>query len=93
MSGSLVRSTATFKDITGALADPNTLTVKYQAGSADAVDVSGDVVHDSTGVYHYDYDTTGFTGPGTQTVTIEWFGTGTVQAINADTWAVSPAPI
>lgn len=91
MSGSLVRSTATFKDITGALADPDTVTVQYQAGSGSVQ--TGSWTKVSTGVYYCDIDTTGFTGPGTLSYIVEWTGVGTVQAINSDQFAVTPAPI
>lgn len=93
MSGSLVRSSAQFNDITGALADPTTVTFKYQIGSGSVTDLSGSIVKESTGKYHCDVDTTGFTGPGTAVYVVEWKGVGAVQAINSDTWSVTPAPI
>lgn len=91
ISGTLVRTTATFKDITGTLADPDAATVKYKAGSASTQTPAA--TKDSTGVYHYDIDTSGFTGPGTLTYTVEWAGTGAVQAVSSSTFTVEPAAL
>lgn len=46
-------------------------------------------IHDSTGFYHYDVDTTGKPG----LYTYEWIGTGAVQAIAANQFIVKGAPI
>lgn len=85
-SGSLVRTIATFADATGNLASPTTVTLKYKAGAGSTQTPTP--VNDSTGIYHYDIDTTGWTGPGSQVYVIEWTGTGAVQAIAADTFQV-----
>lgn len=93
MSGTLVRTTATFTNIAGAAADPTTITLKYQTGAGavtTAVYPAAPVVKDSTGVYHADLDTTGWAGAGPVTQVAEWIGTGAVQAIAADSWQVIP---
>lgn len=96
MSGSLVRSTATFANISGTITDPTTVTLKYRTAAGSTTTVvypSAPIVKDSTGVYHADFDTTGFTGPDDQLWTTEWIGTGTVQAISVDYWQVVPAAL
>lgn len=89
MSGSLVRTTAQFSNSAGALASPSAATLKYRAGSGATQTVSAPV-NDAVGVFHYDIDTTGWTGPGDQLYTCEWIGTGVVQAINTDYFSVEP---
>jgi hypothetical protein len=91
MAGSLVRTIATFTDINGALANPDTVDLKYQIGSGSVETPTP--VNDSTGVFHYDIDTTGATTSGNVSVVLEWIGTGAVQAINSDTFTVTPAPL
>jgi hypothetical protein len=93
ISGSLVTSTATFKDRTGALADPATITLKYNKNGGAVTTVvypATPIVRDGVGVYHADFDTTGWTSPSDQKWITEWTGTGGgVQAINSDDWAVT----
>ena len=96
MSGTLVRSSAAFADITGAAADPGTITFKYKSGAGSTTTVtypSSPIVKDSTGHYHADLDTTGWAGPDDLLYATEWTGTGTVQAIAADYWQVVPAAL
>jgi hypothetical protein len=98
LSGSLVRTTVTFANSAGTAADPSTVTLKYRPGPlgtavTTVVYPSSPIVKDSTGVYHADLDTTGWLGSGTATWTIEWIGTGTVQAIGTDTWTINPEPL
>jgi hypothetical protein len=93
MSGSLVRTSAAFADINGNPADPTTVTLKYKPGAGSTTTVtypSSPVVKDSTGAYHADLDTTGWTGPDDLLYATEWTGTGNVQAIAADYWQVTP---
>jgi hypothetical protein len=95
ISGSLVRETGTFTDITGALNDPTVVTLMYQIGSSSIVTLvygSSAIVRSSIGVYYYDFDTTGFSGAGQQAYVCQWIGTGTVQAINNDSFSVT-APL
>jgi hypothetical protein len=93
MSGSLVTSTATFKDVNGNVADPSTITLKYKIGSASTVTVvypAAPITRSGTGVYLAELDTTGYAGPDPQLWATEWIGTGAVQAIAADYWQVTP---
>lgn len=93
MSGSLITSTATFLDDTGALADPSTITLKYKAGSGatvTAVYPAAPVTRVSTGVYQAELDSTGWTGPDSQLWTVQWSGTGNVQAIGVGYWEINP---
>jgi hypothetical protein len=93
MSGALVRATGTFTSIAGALTDPTTVTLKYRKGSAATVTLTyaaADLIKDSTGVYHYDFDTTGWAGPDDILYVLQWQGTGTVVAIAIDSFSVTP---
>ena len=93
MSGSLVRETGTFLNVSGVATDPTTVTFKYKkdAGSTTTLTYAGGgVTKSSTGVYYVDLDTTGWAGPDTQTWVMEWIGTGTVVAIAGDSFKVSP---
>lgn len=90
MSGTLVRSKASFKNLAGAAADPDDVTLQYQVNAGSTQDATP--IKDTTGEYHTDFDTTGFSGPGNQTYVLLWTGTGTVQAIGSDTFVVTPPP-
>lgn len=93
MSGTLVRSKAAFTDVTGAAADPTTVTLKYRKGAGATTTVvypSAPIIKDATGAYHADLDTTGWAGPGNLVELAQWQGTGTVQAIAVDSWLISP---
>jgi hypothetical protein len=96
ISVSLVTVTATFLDDTGSPADPTTITLKYKAGTADTVTVvypDSPLTRLSEGVYQAELDTTGFDGPGLQQWTVQFTGTGTVQAIAVATFPVIPAAL
>ena len=71
------RLTATFTNaLTGALVDPTTVTLSLTDPGGNVSVVSGtDIVHDSTGIYHYDW-----TGNQAGNWTIRFQGTGTVVA-------------
>lgn len=91
MSGALVRETGRFFDVNGALADPTVITLKYRIGTgATQTLTGGSIIRDSVGVYYHDFDTTGYTGPGQVEYTLEWIGTGAVQAIVTDYFRVVP---
>ena len=93
MSGSLVRTTAAFTNTAGAAADPTTIVLKYKTGAGATTTVtypSAPIVRDGTGAYHADLDTTGWAGPDPLQWLTEWIGTGTVQAIAAGGWLVTP---
>jgi hypothetical protein len=95
MSGQLVRTSATFKDIDGNPADPATITLKYKDAGGSITSVTyptTPIVKDSVGVYHADLDSSGWTGPGSALWLTEWIGTGAVQSINVDSWEVT-APL
>ena len=96
ISGSLVRETGSFADITGAPADPDTVTLKYRTSSPGALSAitaltyaGGGLTRSATGVYYHDFDTTGYTGSAPQTWQMEWGGTGTVVAIADDSFQVT----
>ena len=89
MSGARVRSLASFVNVSGVATDPTTVTFKYRAGAGSVQTISSPS-HDSTGAYHFDIDTSGWTGPDNTLYTCEWIGTGTVQAINTDYFEVEP---
>lgn len=58
INGDTVRLTATFKNFADALTDPTAITVKFYDQSKAQIGATitdGDIVKDSTGVYHYDY--------------------------------------
>ena len=96
MSGSLVRTSAAFADITGTPADPSTVTLKYKTGAGSVTTAtypSSPIVRDSTGAYHADLDTTGWAGPDDLLYATEWAGTGNVQAIGSDYFQVTPAAL
>jgi hypothetical protein len=95
-SGTLVQTTATFANALGVPTDPSTITLKYQIQGNVSVTLvfgSSSIVRSGAGVYYYQFNTTGWTGPGNQLYTVEWIGTGTVQAPNVDYWEVQPLPI
>ena len=96
MSGSRVRTSATFVNVTGGAADPTTVTLKYKTGAGTVTTViypAAPIMKDSTGVYHADFDTTGWSGPDALLYATEWTGTGDVQAIGSDYFQVTPAAL
>ena len=93
MSGSLVRVSAAFTDITGAAADPTTITLKYRKDAGATTTIvypAAGTNRSGTGAYYADLDTTGWAGTGFQTWEVEWVGTGTVQAISTYVFQVIP---
>lgn len=95
ISGSLVRTIATFKDVNGNAADPTNITLKYTKdnGAPTVVNYPNPpMVRDNVGVYHVDLDTSGWTSPVNQAWVLEWIGAGAVQAINQDYWFIT-APV
>lgn len=96
VSGSLITSTATFSNAAGTPADPSVVTLAYRKGYGTTVTVvypDPPITRTGTGVYQADLDTSGFTGPDNQLWTIQWSGSGNVQAINVSSWTVTPAPL
>lgn len=91
-SGALVRVKAAFTDATGAAADPTTVTLKYRKGASGSTQTATPV-HDSTGAFHFDLDTTGWTGDEMQVWTYQYVGTGLVQALGAKDFGVEAAPL
>jgi hypothetical protein len=57
LAGNIIRFFLTFRDADDALADPTTVTCEVGTTALDALGLS--VIHDSTGKYHADWDTTG----------------------------------
>jgi hypothetical protein len=85
-SGARVRSIANFVDVTGAAADPTATVFKYKIGTG-AVQTPAPI-RDALGDFHYDIDTSGWAGPGIETVVCQWAGTGAVQAIDDDYFGI-----
>lgn len=71
--GDQIRIQATFKDISGTVVDPTTVTlkVKVPAGTVSTVTYPGTITRSSTGVYFYDFP---ITASGTHYY--NWSGTG-----------------
>jgi hypothetical protein len=82
VAGTRVTFSATFKDeTTGELADPTAVSFLYRVGTAERVRLdygTSAIVHDGTGEYHVDIDTTGLDGAWVY----EWACSGTLQAIS-----------
>lgn len=74
LAGNLVRFLITITDAAGTPADTTTVTAQVGTNYADAVSLS--VVHDSTGQYHADWDTTSALA---ETYYCDVAGTGTYQ--------------
>lgn len=93
-AGTEVKISLTFTDeATGTATDPSTATLKYQLeGDATTLVTKSlaDLTQDSTGIYHYDVDTTGFDA-GRWVVDV--VSTGAVAAANADSFVVLALPI
>ena len=89
ISGSLVRDIAQFVNSSDAATNPTTTTLKYRAGAGDVQTIAAPD-NDVEGTFHWDIDTTGWTGPGNLLYTLVWIGTGAVQAIGTDYFEVEP---
>ena len=87
ISGTLVRSSAQFVNTSGAPANPTTTTFKYRPGAGSVTTVPSPT-NDGAGAFHFDIDTTGWSGPDIQTYTCQWQGTGAVVAIEDDFFGV-----
>lgn len=88
--GAVVRLKATFKDYTGVLADPTTVTFNYKltaSGFFTYIYGTGGIVKESTGVYHLDVATASDSG------VCEWRIRGTAPAPGAKqgTFYINPA--
>jgi len=89
VSGTLVRSLAQFSNLSGPN-NPTSVTLKMNKFGVVSTPTP---VSDGAGAYHYDVDTTGLTvGTPPSEITLEWIGTGTVQAIGSDNMQVT-APV
>lgn len=95
-SGSVSSPVGGFRDASGNLADPTTVTLKYRAGPAaaetTAVYPAAPIVKDGVGLYHAALDTTGSATATTGPVIwpYEWIGTGAVQAPAQNQFEVYP---
>lgn len=79
--GGTITTTFAVKTAAGVLVDADVLTLIFQAGSAGAlVDKSADVVRDSAGTYHCDFDVEIATEP-TDPYRYTWRSTGAVRAV------------
>lgn len=92
-SGSVSSPAGGFRDSSGALVDPQTVTLKYRpgvnAGVVTAVYPAAPIIRDAAGLYRADLDTTGGL---TDTWTYLWVGTLTDQAIAKGTFNVQAVP-
>src|SRR5215472_9487227 len=92
VAGTVVKVTATFiNGATGAKVDPGsgvTATAQYGYNQISPP-VTLSVTHDSTGVYHVDVPTDGWTGPGLQPVFVTFTGTGTNAGVIYDGFVVT----
>ena len=95
-SGSVLAPQGGFRDASGNLADPTTVTLKYRAGPTGTVTTvvypAAPIVKDAVGLYHADLDTTGTTTATGKPViwSYYWDGTGAVQAPAQAQFEVSP---
>ena len=86
--GDIVRVSVEFKNLTGTLTDPTTVTLKYRDPSGVLTDwtvTAGEIVKDGVGLYHADVS---------PTVAGIWayrfVGVGTLQAAEEGTFLVKP---
>jgi hypothetical protein len=88
MSGSLVTVSAVFVNKAGVPTNPTTTTFKYRKDDGSTTTVTP--TNDSPGNFHFDLDTTGWTGPGDQIWTYQFQGIGNVVAIGSNIFGVYP---
>jgi hypothetical protein len=89
ISGTRVRSTATFLNIDGVLTDPSDVEFSYRAG-AGKTSTDSNPTNPTDGSFYSDIDTAGWSGPDNLLYTCQWKGTGTVEAIGIDYFEVEP---
>lgn len=94
IAGSLVTSTATFvSEATGLATDPTTIILKYLPPGAGGVQTvtypNALITRLSAGVYAAELDSTGLPGDWT----VEWIGTGAVQAIADGGYVITQAAL
>lgn len=92
-SGSVGSPLGGFRDRSGNLADPTTVTLKYaKAGTPETVVTypNAPIVKDSAGLYRADIDTTGSAPVNPIIWSYEWIGTGAVQAPAQNQFEVRP---
>lgn len=93
--GELVVVKASFKDgVTGVLADPTAITVRYGENPLAPVmwtyGSGAQIVRDSIGMYHANIDTTGLSAG---TWYYLWDGTGNVQTLDWDAFVLEDTPV
>lgn len=83
--GDLLRLRATFTDISGAVADPTTVTLKVKApsGTVTTYTYPGTVSRLSTGIYYYDFPVTA-----SGTHYYNWAGSGAYTAADEASFVV-----
>lgn len=89
ISGTRVRSVASFTDFDGKLTNPTDVEFKYRAGAGQA-NTDNSPVNPEDGVFYSDVDTAGWTGPDDLLYTCQWKGTGDVEVIGLDYFVVEP---
>lgn len=92
IAGSLVTSTATFVNDEGQQADPTAIVLKYlpPGGSVQTATYPNALItRVSAGVYAAELDSTGLPG----SWTVEWIGTGAVQAIADSAYVITQAAL
>lgn len=90
LAGQTERITETFSTSAGANTDPTTVaaTVKAPDGTTTNKAYPGDITRLTTGIYYFDLT---FTQAGVWT--IGWTGTGTLAAVDLDSYQVDPNPL
>ena len=87
--GNLVRVSGSFTTVTGAPADPTTITLRVKDPTGTiAVYTGGAMVRDGIGAYHYD-----LVPAKSGTWSYRWEGTGAVTAAGDSSFAVTPSAI
>ena len=81
VSGTFVRSIATFYDATGTQADPTSVIFSFRPGAGSVTqDLAPTKI--GVGVYCSDMDTSGWPGPDNLLYTCQWEGTGAVAVVS-----------
>lgn len=91
VAGTVVKTAMSFVDENGDPGDPDSVTCTVTYGSeTESPPTQGTVVQDSTGEFHCDVPTLGWTGPGLQPVFCQWLGSGGIDAQWTDQFLISP---
>lgn len=93
-AGTAVRTTCQFRNPTGVLTDPTTVTLKWRNQGTTTTtwtyNSTGHITRVTTGVYHATLTTATSVS---SSWTAEWKGTGTVAAVSVVSFTVMPTPL